>query len=79
MTAPDGHVRPEWAPLVEVLNRMGPAGLSDRWQEGLRLIHDNGVTYNVYGDPRSAAGCNQKNIGLPRPAFETAAGCSRLS
>lgn len=55
MTTADGQVRPEWSPLVELLNRMGPSGLGDRWHEGLRLIHDNGVTYNVYGDPRSAA------------------------
>ena len=28
------------------------AASRSRWQEGRRLLHDNGVTYNVYGDPR---------------------------
>ena len=32
---------------------MDPSGLASRWQEGRRLLHDNGVTYNVYGDPHS--------------------------
>jgi hypothetical protein len=29
------------------------------------------------GNP--SPGCNQKNLGLPRPAFETSANCTRLS
>jgi uncharacterized circularly permuted ATP-grasp superfamily protein/uncharacterized alpha-E superfamily protein len=53
MLAPDGTVRPPWRPLIDALNSIGPAGLGARWQEGRRLLHDNGVTYNVYGDPRS--------------------------
>jgi uncharacterized circularly permuted ATP-grasp superfamily protein/uncharacterized alpha-E superfamily protein len=53
MMTGDGEVRPHWRGLVELLNEIGPAGLSVRWQEGRRLIHDNGVTYNVYGDPQS--------------------------
>ena len=48
-----GEIRPQWQGLVELLNRIGPEGLAVRWQEGRRLIHDNGVTYNVYGDPQS--------------------------
>jgi uncharacterized circularly permuted ATP-grasp superfamily protein/uncharacterized alpha-E superfamily protein len=31
---------------------IGPAGFLRRWEEGRRLIHENGITYNVYGDPR---------------------------
>jgi uncharacterized circularly permuted ATP-grasp superfamily protein/uncharacterized alpha-E superfamily protein len=46
-----GKIRPHWQELADVLNRIGPGGLADRWHEGKRLIHDNGVTYNVYGDP----------------------------
>jgi len=48
-----GEIRPHWRGLVELLNQIGPEGLAVRWQEGRRLIHDNGVTYNVYGDPQS--------------------------
>ncbi len=48
-----GGVRASWQPMVELLNGLGPDGLAKRWQEGRRLIHNNGVTYNVYGDPKS--------------------------
>lgn len=53
MMTPEAEVRPHWRGLVDLLNRIGPEGLNLRWQEGRRLIHDNGVTYNVYGDPQS--------------------------
>ena len=53
MLADDGQVRAHWRTLIESVAAMGPDGLSGRWQEGRRLIRDNGVTYNVYGDPRS--------------------------
>src|SRR5438067_4550638 len=53
MLSPNGDIRPHWKPLVDALNAMGPAGLHERWQEGRRLIRDNGITYNVYGDPQS--------------------------
>jgi uncharacterized circularly permuted ATP-grasp superfamily protein/uncharacterized alpha-E superfamily protein len=51
LVAADGKVRPHWNPLVDSLSRIGHGGLLSRWQEGRRLLHDNGVTYNVYGDP----------------------------
>ncbi len=53
MLTADGEVRPHWKPLVDFLNVAGAQGLADRWQEGRRLIHNNGITYNVYGDPES--------------------------
>jgi uncharacterized circularly permuted ATP-grasp superfamily protein/uncharacterized alpha-E superfamily protein len=49
MLAAEGAIRPHWQTLVSALNQMGPPGLAERWQEGRRLIHDNGVTYNIYG------------------------------
>jgi uncharacterized circularly permuted ATP-grasp superfamily protein/uncharacterized alpha-E superfamily protein len=48
-------VRPHWHALTEALTAMGHAGLAKRWQQGLRMIHDNGITYNVYSDPQSTA------------------------
>ena len=45
--------RPHWNELAESLASLGHPGLARRWQEGRRLIHDNGVTYNVYSDPQS--------------------------
>ncbi len=53
MITASGDIRPQWRGLVDLLNQIGPDGLAIRWQEGRRLIHDNGVTYNVYGDPQS--------------------------
>ena len=47
------EVRPHWDSLTDSLTRMGAVGLARRWQEGRRLIRENGVTYNVYGDAES--------------------------
>lgn len=49
----DGRIRPHWRGLADSLVAIGPPGLASRWQEGRRLIHEHGVTYNVYGDPQS--------------------------
>jgi uncharacterized circularly permuted ATP-grasp superfamily protein/uncharacterized alpha-E superfamily protein len=49
--------RAHWATLVDSLRALGEETLAQRWDRARRLIHENGVTYNVYGDPR----------GLDRP------------
>jgi uncharacterized circularly permuted ATP-grasp superfamily protein/uncharacterized alpha-E superfamily protein len=49
---PDGRLRPHWRDLVGAIEAFGPAEAERRWQEGRRLVRENGVTYNVYGDPR---------------------------
>src|ERR1017187_6442124 len=54
MVAAEGTLRPNWRPLIEPLKQMGPAEFARRWQEGRRVIHENGTTYNVYSDPQSA-------------------------
>src|SRR5258706_11158880 len=48
-----GQVRPHWRHLIEPLEQMGEAGFARRWQEGRRVIHENGATYNVYSDPQN--------------------------
>lgn len=53
----DGHVRPHWQPFADGLMRFEPEEMRRRWDLGQRLLRDNGVTYNVYGDP----------AGLDRP------------
>ena len=35
-----------------MLDRLGVEELTQRWEQARRLIHENGVTYNVYGDPQ---------------------------
>jgi uncharacterized circularly permuted ATP-grasp superfamily protein/uncharacterized alpha-E superfamily protein len=57
MIEPDGSIRPHWRSFVSMLDEMGPRELHLRWDHARRLIHENGVTHNVYGDPH----------GLDRP------------
>ena len=53
----DGKIRRPMERLYEGLEALGPDGIRDRWKKAERLLHENGVTYNVYGDPQ----------GLDRP------------
>ncbi len=52
MRTPEGEVRPHWVHLLDSLHALGPAGTGERRREATRLIRDNGVTYNLYGDPQ---------------------------
>jgi uncharacterized circularly permuted ATP-grasp superfamily protein/uncharacterized alpha-E superfamily protein len=52
-----GQPRPHWQPLLQALRSLGLLEITRRWREARDLIRENGVTYNVYGDPR----------GLERP------------
>jgi uncharacterized circularly permuted ATP-grasp superfamily protein/uncharacterized alpha-E superfamily protein len=51
MCLPDGSVRPHWDYLSGAVEQLGHSGLQGRWREARRLIRDNGVTYNLFGDP----------------------------
>ncbi|MEW6281763.1 MAG: circularly permuted type 2 ATP-grasp protein, partial [Candidatus Eremiobacterota bacterium] len=53
----DSRTRPHWAAFLESFQGMGRETLQRRWAEVRRLIRENGVTFNVHGDPR----------GLERP------------
>lgn len=53
----DGSLRPHWHMFVKMLDDLGRDELARRWEQGRRLIHENGITHNVYGDPK----------GLDRP------------
>ena len=48
----DGVPRPHWRGFLRSVRELGGPELLRRWDAAQRLIHDNGVTYNVYGDPR---------------------------
>lgn len=65
MTGPDGALRPHWRGFVSSLDELGPEELRRRWDHARRLIHENGVTHNVYGDPN----------GLDRPGASTLFRC----
>ncbi|HJZ53503.1 MAG TPA: circularly permuted type 2 ATP-grasp protein, partial [Gemmataceae bacterium] len=49
---PAGTPRPHWSAFYRSLDHLGPTELGRRWREAQHLIRENGVTYNVYGDPR---------------------------
>jgi uncharacterized circularly permuted ATP-grasp superfamily protein/uncharacterized alpha-E superfamily protein len=49
---PNGDVRPHWQGFLDSLDQLGLPELTRRWDEAQHLIRENGVTYNVYGDPR---------------------------
>lgn len=44
-------VRPHWKHFISTLQKMGSAELEHRRQEARLLLRENGVTYNVHGDP----------------------------
>ena len=52
VAAPGGRPRPHCEPLVRSLEALGRHELASRWESAKRAIRDNGVTYNVYGDPQ---------------------------
>ena len=52
MRAHDGALRPHWQYLIDSLRQLGRGGIETRWREAHRLVRDNGVTYNLHGDPR---------------------------
>lgn len=57
MVEPDGSLRPHWRMLVSQFDDLGAAQLPERWEHARRIIRENGITHNVYGDPN----------GLDRP------------
>ena len=45
------HPRPHWAGLMNSLESLGSEELDRRWALAERRIRENGITYNIYGDP----------------------------
>src|SRR4051812_4132265 len=48
-------LRPHWANLLDNLQSLGTDELVRRWGRAERRIQENGVTYNIYGDPRGVS------------------------
>lgn len=57
MLGPDGQTRPHWRAFLDSFAGLTPEDLVQRWELGQNLLRDNGVTYNIHGDPE----------GLERP------------
>ena len=47
-----GQPRAHYAGLFAALLELGPAELKRRQETGERFVHEQGITYNVYGDPQ---------------------------
>ena len=54
MLAEDGSVRPSWKPFFAHLDVVTPEQMRHRLDFVRRSILENGVTYNVYADPKGA-------------------------
>ena len=57
MSVAPGVLRPHWDTFINSLSALGDRELGRRWQTARQRIRENGVTYNVYGDP----------LGMDRP------------
>src|SRR6202011_5478058 len=57
MSSDVGVLRPHWNRFINSLSALRGQELARRWQTARQRIRENGVTYNVYGDP----------LGMDRP------------
>jgi len=57
MAAAPGVLRPHWHTFISSLSALGGEELARRWNVARQRIRENGVTYNIYGDP----------LGMDRP------------
>ncbi len=47
---PSGKLRPHWEQLATALTTMPPEDYAQRTESALRMVRENGVTYNVYDE-----------------------------
>jgi uncharacterized circularly permuted ATP-grasp superfamily protein/uncharacterized alpha-E superfamily protein len=52
-----GALRPHYRKFLDALGQISASELQRRWENSRRLINEQGITYNVYGDP----------LGMERP------------
>lgn len=50
----NGEVRKHWRYLLDGLTSMGPASLQERQRKALRILRDDGATYNISSEPQSS-------------------------
>ena len=55
MADPKGGVRSHWEPMLNQLNQYGAQSISSRWSRAQRVIRQNGISYNVSGNPSDAS------------------------
>ncbi|MDZ4858328.1 MAG: circularly permuted type 2 ATP-grasp protein [Candidatus Hydrogenedentes bacterium] len=52
MVEADGSVREHWVDFTGMIDSAGAGDLQQRYDQASALIEENGVSYNVYGDPK---------------------------
>lgn len=52
LMSPEGRPRPHYAKFFQTLEHLGETELKRRRESCVQLIHEQGIYYNVYGDPR---------------------------
>ena len=55
MFSAPGQLRSHWQRFATAISQVGAAELSRRWEQARRQIHENGISYNAYGDARESA------------------------
>lgn len=66
---PEG-LRSHWRQVLSTLEALGMEELERRQENAKRLIRENGVTYNIYGDPQGAERPLELDI-IPLPLADT--------
>lgn len=80
MIAPGGGIKPHWKNFAGMLDELDASELRRRWDQARRLIRENGVTHNIYGDPNGLdRPWNLDLLPLLIPAAEWAAVSAGLS
>lgn len=51
LVSADGTLRPHWQTFFQSYTQLGDDEILNRNNDILRLLKENGVTYNIYGDP----------------------------
>jgi uncharacterized circularly permuted ATP-grasp superfamily protein len=69
MRPDDGELHPAWRKYFDCLGNMKVDELTARWEDAKRLLRENGVSYNVYADPRGADRPWQLDA-IPQPMLE---------
>src|SRR5689334_23245193 len=76
MLGPDGSLSPQWQLLVSAMDDLGNKEVASRWDQARRIIRENGITHNIYGDPNGLSrpwNLDLLPLVLPNPEWQTVA------
>jgi uncharacterized circularly permuted ATP-grasp superfamily protein/uncharacterized alpha-E superfamily protein len=73
---PSGAPRPAWQKIIAMLHAMGEPEVRRNWDHARALLHEHGVSYDMYGDPQ---GVRRPWSLSPIPVVIDAAGWAKVS